>query len=124
MVLKATLDYARKGLPINLEPFNPPWVTIQPLGETAVHVFDKDTTYKQHCTLRDICDHDGQCICAVSTTDKGVVLPADAFTSRPPDHVFFNQKFTVSIVVRQLIVGTATHSSKSGRLVQRDHYRG
>jgi len=99
MVLKATLDYARMGLPINLEAFTPPWVVIQPLGERAIQVFDKDTMYKQRCTLRDIHDHGGQPICTVSTTNKEVVLPADAFTSRPPDHVFFSQRFIVSVLV-------------------------
>jgi len=111
MVLKATLEYARKGLPINLEAFTPPWVVIHPLGETAVQVFDKDTMYKQSCTLKDICDHNGQHICTISTTNKGVILPADAFASRPPDHTFFNRKFIVSVLVRW---PTATHSSISG----------
>jgi len=105
MVLKATLEYARKGLPINLEAFAPPWVVIQPLGERAIQVFDKDTMYKQSCTLKDIHDHGGQHICTVSTTNKGVVLPADAFTSRPPDHIFFNQKYIVSVLVCWLNTG-------------------
>ena len=114
MVLMATLDYARKGLPINLEAFTPPWVVIQPLGERAIQVFDKDTMYRQSCTLMNIRDRNGQHICTVSSTNKGIVLPADAFTSRPPDHVFFNQKFIVSVFVCWLNVGAATHSSKSG----------
>ena len=100
MVFKATLDYARKGMPINMEAFTPPWVTIQPLGERAVQVFDKDTMCRQCCTLRDIYDHDGQHICTVSTANRGVVLPVNALTSRPPDHVFSNQKSTVSVLLR------------------------
>ena len=114
MVLKATLEYARKGLPINLEAFTPQWVVIQPLGERAVQIFDKDTMYKQSCILRNICDRDGQHICTASTTSKGVVLPADAFTSRPPDHVFFNRKPIVSVLVCWSIMGITTHSGKSG----------
>lgn len=99
MVLKATLEYARKGVPINLEAFTPPWVIIHPLCERTFQVFDKDTMYKESCTLRDIRDHNGQHICTVSTTSKGIILPADAFTSRPPDHVFFNQEPKVSMFV-------------------------
>jgi hypothetical protein len=114
MVFKATLDYARKGMPINLEAFTPPWVGIQPASERAVQVFDKDTMYKESCTLRDIYDHDGQRICTVSTTNKRVVLPANAVISRPPDHVFFGQKFTVSVLVHRLTVGATVHSDKSG----------
>jgi len=96
MVCKATLEYARKGMAINLEAFAPPWVTLQPLGERAVHIFDKDTMYKECCALTDIYDHSGQHICTVSPTNRGVVLPRNAFTSRPPNHVFFNKKFAVS----------------------------
>lgn len=99
MVFKATLDYARKGIPINLEAFTPPWTIIQPQDERGVYVFDKDTTYRQHCSLRDVQDHDGQHICTLSTTDRGVVLPRNAFASRPPDQIFFNQKVGVSRIM-------------------------
>lgn len=98
MVFTATLDYARKGVPINLEAFTPPWVAVQPLGGRAVYLFDKDTMYKQSCALRDIYDRDGLRICTVSTTNRGTVLPHDAFASRPPAHVFFSQKLSVSIL--------------------------
>lgn len=116
-VLRATLYYARKGMPLNLEPYVPPWVTIPPLGEAAVQVFDKDTMYKEHCTLKEIRDHHGQHICTVSAANKGIVIPANAITSRPPDHSFFNQKFTVSILMHQLIVGATTHSEKNRGIV-------
>lgn len=99
MVLKATLDYARKGMPINLEALVPPWVKVQPLGGRAAYVFDKDTMYKQHCSLRDIQGHDGQHICTSSTMDRWAILPRNAFASRPPDQIFFNQKFSVSRIV-------------------------
>ena len=51
-LFKTTLDYAQKGIPINLE-----CVTVQPLDERGVYVFDKNTVYKQQCSLRDIQDH-------------------------------------------------------------------
>ena len=124
MVFKARLDYARKGMPINIEAFTPPWVTIQPLGERTVQVLDKDTMYRQCCRLKDIYDHDGRRVCTVSAANREVVLPSNAFTSRPPDHVFFNQKFDVSMVARRLIEGAATHSTKSGGFVQRDYHGG
>ena len=96
MVFKATLDYARKGIPINLEAFTPPWVTVQPLGKKAIYVFDKDTMYKQRCSLRNVQDHDGNHICSLSTINREVVLPRNAFASRPPEHTFFSQKYSVS----------------------------
>jgi len=99
MVFKATLDYARQGIPIYLNAFTPPWVTIQPLDERAVYVFDKDTMYKQRCSLWDIQDRDGQLICSLSTTNRALVLPHNAFTSRPPGHIFFSQNFSVSSCV-------------------------
>lgn len=105
MVFKASLEYARKGLPIYLEAFAPSRVTVQPLDGGAVHVFDKDTMYKQHCLLKDVQDRDGQHICTVSTTNSEVVLPRNAFTSRPPDKTFFNQKFSVSRVVPSRLQG-------------------
>ena len=108
MVFKATLDYARKGIPINLETFAPPWVaaqSAQPLDERAVYVFDKDTVYKQHCSLRDVQDHDGQHICTSSAVDREAILPRNAFTSRPPDQIFFDRKFSVGRIV-SVIAGT------------------
>lgn len=99
MIFKATLDYAREGIPINLEAFTPPWVTVQPLDERAVYLFDKDTMYKERYSLRDVQDRDGHHICKLSTTNRAVVLPRDAFKSRPPDQIFFNQKSSVSRIV-------------------------
>ena len=96
LVFEATLEYTRKGMSINLEAFTPPWVTIQPLGEKTVYVFDKDTMYKQQCTLKNVCDPHGRRICAASTTNKELVFPRDAFTSRPPNHTFFKPRFRVS----------------------------
>ena len=119
MVFEATLDYARKGMPINLEAFTPPWVTIQPLGERTVYIFDKDTMYKQHCVLRNIYDCDGHHICTVSTAKKRAILPRNALTSQPPDHVFFNQKFIVSILVHVQFRGLPFTPVNQG-----DWYRG
>ena len=96
LVLKATLIYVRKGVPIHLEAFSPPWVVTQPLGRRAVYLFDKDTIFEQRCTLRDVYDPYGHRICAVSTTNKSAVFPHDAFSSRPPDHTFFKPIAPVS----------------------------
>ena len=105
MVFKAILDYTRKGIPIYLEAFTPPRVIIQPLGKRAIYVFDKDLMYEQHFSLRDVRDHDGQQICTVSTTNRGVILPSNALTSRPPDRISFDQKFSVSGIVQLRLRG-------------------
>lgn len=99
LVFKATLEYVRKGMPIYLEAFTPQWVGMRPLGERAIYLFDKDTMYKQQLMLKDISDPHGRLICMVSDANKEAVFPSDAFTSRPPNHIFFNQRFRVSIVV-------------------------
>jgi hypothetical protein len=99
LAFEATLEYTRKGVPINLEAFTPPWVAIQPLGNRAVYVFDKDTMYKQQSTLKNIYDPRGRRVCAVSTTNESAVLPRDAFTSRPPNDTLFNPRFRVSKIV-------------------------
>jgi hypothetical protein len=100
MVFKATLEYVRKGMPINLEPFAQSWVATRPFGDRAIYVFDKDTMYGQKCTLKDIHDLHGRPICTASTANKGAVFPRDAFTLQPPDHVFFNQRCLVSMTTR------------------------
>lgn len=113
----ATLEYIRKGMPIKMEAFSPPWVTIHPLGERAVYVFDKDTMSEQQCTLKDVKDYHGRRICTIYTTKKELVLPRDAFTSRPPNHTFFNT-FRVSgtaYLCRRVIA----HAHDQG-----EHYRG
>jgi hypothetical protein len=121
MVFKATLDYARKGIPINLEAFIPPWATVQPLDERAVYAFDKDTMYKQRCLLRDVQDHSGQRVCTLSTIDREAILPRNVFTSRSPNQIFFNQRLGVSRIV-YVVAETVVHSCKLGRLVQKDRY--
>lgn len=113
MVFKATLEYARKGIPINLEAFSPPQVIVQSPDERAIYLFDKDTMYKEHCLLRDVQDRGGHHICKLSTTDRAVVLPRDAFTLRPPDQSFFNQKFSVSRILH-LRLRRLVYSRKSG----------
>lgn len=73
--------------------------------------------YGQRWTLRGIYNRDGQRVCTVSATNGGgggVILPVDTFTSRRPDHVFFNQRFVVSTLVHRPIVGVTIHSSKLG----------
>ena len=113
MVFKAILNYSRKGIPINLEALGPPWMTTQPLDERATYVFDRDTIYDQHCSLRDIQDSDGQHVCTLSTTNGGAVLPRNAFTSRLPNQVFFNQKSSVSRVL-SVIEASIVHHRKLG----------
>ena len=98
-VFKATLEYTRKGIPINLEAFTPQWVTIKPLGERSFYLFDKDTMYKEECTLKDIHDIHGQLVCSAFTANKSTVLPPNAFTSQPPNHTFFNHRPRVSIIL-------------------------
>ena len=96
LVFEATLEYIRMGMAFNLEAFTPPWVTIRPSNQRAVYVFDKDTMYQQQCMLRNVYNIYGHRVCAASTANKGAVLPRDAFTSRPPDHIFFNERVRVS----------------------------
>lgn len=96
LVFEATLEYTRKGLPINMGAFTPPWVTAKPLSKRAVYVFDKDTMIKQQSILKNVRDLRGRRLCAVSATNEGAVLPRNAFTSRPPDHTLFSQRFRVS----------------------------
>lgn len=118
-VLEATLEYIRKGMPINLEAFTLPWVTIGPLGERTLYVFDKDTMYKQRCTLKNVCDPNGRRVCAVSTTNKGAIFPRNAFTSRPPNHTFFNPRFLVSRIAHLRLWASSFNAGNQG-----DLYRG
>ena len=96
LAFEATLEYTRKGLPINMEAFTPPWVSTKPTSKKAVYVFDKDTMFKQQSILKNVRDSRGRRMCAVSATNEYAILPPNAFTSRPPNHTLFNQRFRVS----------------------------
>ena len=93
MVLKATLEYVRKGMPINLEPFTPPL----PSDKNTTYIFDKDTACEQQCILKNIYDSRGRLICAISALNMGAVLPRNAFASQLADHTRFNQRCLVSL---------------------------
>lgn len=96
IVFKASLDFVRRGLPVNLRVLPLPELSTQPYDQRAIYAFDNDTTFEQRYSLRDVQDRTGQRVCASSITNKQIVLPRNAFISRSPDHVSFNPTLSVS----------------------------
>lgn len=123
LVFKASLDYIRRGLPINLRALPLPAVSTQPHDLRAIYAFDKDTTFEQLYSLRNVQDRAGQRVCGSSITNEEIVLPRNAFASRLPDHVSFNPKLSVSRAVHSQ-PRSHSYSRKLGWLAQSDSYRG